>query len=934
MQVKTSKRVQILSMLLLAAGLLLIGFTAVAQEGSAEEISDEVRSALQVPLQDKVKALRDLKNDAGDHNVRGFYMQRFVKVDDDTYEVIFHKRTAGKEELTTERYLLTLKLKEGTKNKWEIAGEESQREIDGYFYRGVLDDETFHEFDSFTFEREGIKVSAGKGSMVINYWRGKPSSMSFRASNMKYDYAPPPDLSYYQMSKVLKKMDKYSKDVWFDLERIRITCSETDCEEIMATSFKGLRDSTIDRLDSKVAHAYREGVKKTKERRKENPMSGFGSHLYPERRWYNISVKRQGAREHWAWLSYDSFAPLEVDFAVSKLGDFSLYGPLFSYYAKETRESGISPYDLEVRPDIDALDYDVLSIVGDVEIALADADTMTCDLTYTVKLRRPVEVLNFRIAQIRDKQGAKSDAKKPSMQVKFMENSDGEELTYIARGGASGWVVLPEKLPAGEELTLHVKFTNKNSLFKLNPSYSYVSRGGWLPFVRFGDMIEEFDLTIHVDDRYEILGVGHKVSDEVKDNIRTARFASDSAVNFPTVIFGDYEKDQPKFSATKLDGSEIPVTIYVDKTSMMQYGQWDSYEEAIGELRSGISEIRGSALRPLAEQAANALNLYREVYGVDYPFGKLDLVNDPVGPGFYGQAPASIIYLGSGVFQATGEVAHFVRDGEMISKFKESVVAHETAHQWWGSLITMGNGRNYWFVESLAEYSAALYIENLYASQKSPEAGRKAYLEKVAEWRKEVLEAGSMASVQDVDTMWSGGAYPGQARTAAIYNQGPFAFHVLRETFGDEKFFAFLKTLAQSLAGREVVTRDIQMIAEQSFGGNMDWFFDQWIRGVGLPEYAFNYKTRRAEDGSYIVEGNIKQRIVVGGTKEVLPGKTFRGVVTITVTGRDKKEYPVKILVEKETTPFVFKVPVEPREIALNENGGMLAHDVLVNRDF
>ena len=41
-----------------------------------------------------------------------------------------------------------------------------------------------------------------------------------------------------------------------------------------------------------------------------------------------------------------------------------------------------------------------------------------------------------------------------------------------------------------------------------------------------------------------------------------------------------------------------------------------------------------------------------------------------------------------------------------------------------------------------------------------------------------------------------------------------------------------------------------------------------------------------------------------------------------------------KALVEKETTPFVFKVPVEPREIALNENGGMLAHDVLVNRDF
>jgi hypothetical protein len=830
--------------------------------------------------------------------------------------------------------LLTLGRKAGTKNDWEITGEELQQKIDGYFYRGKLGDETFHEFDSFAFEREGIKVSGGKGTMYIDYWRGKPAFMSFQANDMKYDYSPPPDLSYYQMSRILKQMDKYSKDVWFDAERMTISCSETDCEEILATAFKGLRDSTLDKLDDKVAHAYRESRNKTEERRKEYPMSGFRSYLHPERRWYNVSVKRTGAREHWAWLSYDSFAPREVEFSVSRLGDWwrGGYQSLFSYYSKETRDSGVSPYDLEVRPDIDALDYDVLSVAGDVEIAVTDADTMACDLTYKVKLRRPVEVMDFAIVQIRDKQGSKSDAKSPAMRVNFIEDGNGEELTYIPRGGASGWVVLPGTMDAGDELTVHVKFTNKNSLYKLNPSYSYVSRMGWMPFIRFGDMINEFDLTIKVDDRYEILGVGHKVSDEVKGGFRTARFTNDSAVNFPTIIFGDYNKDTPKFAATKLDGTEIPVTIYVDRTSMMQFSQWKSREDAMGELQSGISEIRGDALRPLAEQAANALNLYREVYGVDYPFGKLDLVNDPIGPGFYGQAPASIIYLGTGVFRATGTVAH--GGGERISKFKESVVAHETAHQWWGSLITMGNGRNYWFVESLAEYSSALFIENLYTSQKGPEAGRKAYLEKVEEWRREVLEAGAMAAVQDVDTMWSGGPRPGQARTAAIYNQGPYAFHVMRETFGDEKFFAFLKNLAQSLAGKEIVTRDIQMIAEQSFGGTMEWFFDQWIRGVGLPEYAFNYRTRRAEDGSYIVEGDIKQRIVVGLTKEVLPGKTFRGVVTINVTGKDKKEYPVRILVENETTPFAFKLPVEPREIALNENGGMLAHDVLVNRDF
>ena len=86
-------------------------------------------------------------------------------MDDDTYEVIFHKRTAGKAELKTERYLLTLKRKEGTKDKWEIAGEVLQKSLENMLFRMVPNDETFHEFDSFAFEREGIKLSGGSGTM-------------------------------------------------------------------------------------------------------------------------------------------------------------------------------------------------------------------------------------------------------------------------------------------------------------------------------------------------------------------------------------------------------------------------------------------------------------------------------------------------------------------------------------------------------------------------------------------------------------------------------------------------------------------------------------------------------------------------------------------------------------------------------------------------
>jgi hypothetical protein len=113
----------------------------------------------------------------------------------------------------------------------------------------------------------------------------------------------------------------------------------------------------------------------------------------------------------------------------------------------------------------------------------------------------------------------------------------------------------------------------------------------------------------------------------------------------------------------------------------------------------------------------------------------------------------------------------------------------------------------------------------------------------------------------------------------------------------------------------------------------MEWFFDQWFRGVGVPEYSFNYTTRQTEDGNWLVQGNVKQRVVVGNKKHVLDGVYYLGAVPITVTARkSKKEYRVPIRVEGAESEFAFKVPEEPLDITFNKYNEILAHDILVNR--
>ena len=49
--------------------------------------------------------------------------------------------------------------------------------------------------------------------------------------------------------------------------------------------------------------------------------------------------------------------------------------------------------------------------------------------------------------------------------------------------------------------------------------------------------------------------------------------------------------------------------------------------------------------------------------------------------------------------------------------FSDILQAHETAHQWWGNVVTSAGYHDEWLMEALADYSALLYLENKNGSQ-------------------------------------------------------------------------------------------------------------------------------------------------------------------------------------------------------------------------
>ncbi len=958
--------------LALVVGLLATVAAVAAPPAGGGDISPSLRQALAEPVREKAKALGEEKNEQGVKNKRGSFSSRgFRKVDDSTYTVTFIKRTAEDTRQVVERHTLTLKPDPAKANKWVIAEETLEDTYDGLRRQLGM---RCRPYDSFSFDRYGMKMSTGPGGVCESFYENEVEGLIVIGQAMSHDYTAPVQGDFYTLQQIndieLRTMVNFDPD--FTANRFEFVCDTETCEELLASCFSGLAPAAPregEGLDTGsgipaelAAHVQKEFDEATKAR-KDDPFSGFRPPDWAGNRFFIAAALKND--DEGEVLLYDNWGGFEVTYSIlikdPTLGDgaFSLYG----YYTDETLAT-TDPYELELRDDhvpergawlaggvpLTNRWFHVHSLNGEVAAALEDPEMLEADIEFGITAKQQLTVLPFTIASI-PQQGAGGGYKPPPLYVNQVQ-LDGQDLTYVRTGSTSGLVILPEPVPAGTQLNIRMDFATR-AIYKVNHAFSAMARFGWMPFVRFGDFIDDFELTIRAPSKYEVLGIGHKTSEKREGDVLISHWKSESPVVFPTIIFGKYQSDTPgDYQAKKLDGTLIPVEVHVDEVSMGQLniaaaagGTAIKAGQQVEAASAGARGIRGKQLRPIATQAAVSINMFNEISGVDYPYAHLNLVNDPA-PALYGQAPSSLIYLGSFVFRGEGSIVSeggFGFGGSGFSgtgtaKFLKSVVAHEVGHQWWGSRVANQNTRNYWFVETLAEYFSAIYLERVF--------GGKEYQEQVDEWRRAVLNRDARASVQHSNAIFPGPDFGG-AYQANVYNKGPMAFHMARQIFGDELFFKALKAFSQKLTQKgEIVSRDIQMVLEEVLGGvdangnaykqDLEWFFDQWIRGVGIPEFRLTYDVRETEDGGAIIEGKVEQRMVVGSihNRHVVENEYYRGIVPITIVLSKNREANQVIVVDGPEHSFRLKVPEKPLDVVLDRSRSMLAHDAVINKSW
>ncbi len=168
-------------------------------------------------------------------------------------------------------------------------------------------------------------------------------------------------------------------------------------------------------------------------------------------------------------------------------------------------------------------------------------------------------------------------------------------------------------------------------------------------------------------------------------------------------------------------------------------------------------------------------------------------------------------------------------------KKADGLIAHETAHQWWGNLVTCKTWDDLWINEGWATWSEALWHEHA-AMPEGPEAQREAYFAEVRSWlasqiadnREAAPEGLAMASnrFRDPDSQFVKADNP--------YTKGALVLHALREKLGDRVFFAAARAFLDRHKGSAVELADLRTQFERTSGRSLERFFEQWVMRPGI----------------------------------------------------------------------------------------------------
>lgn len=520
--------------------------------------------------------------------------------------------------------------------------------------------------------------------------------------------------------------------------------------------------------------------------------------------------------------------------------------------------------------------------------------------------------------------------------AEFINNPALEGTQLARRGNDLVAVVFPQALRKDDVFTLHFLYGGA-VLSEAGGGLLYVgARGDWYP--SRGLSTASFDLTFRYPVGWTLIATGNRVSGADDTNEIPAETASSS------MIEARWKTDRPialagfnlgKYVKASAQAGPVQVETYAARGVEKDFPRPADPTPSLDP--RGITPQPSLTLAPsspspakhaqsVANEAAHAVEFFAQRFG-PYPYSSLSLTQMP---GSVSQGWPGLIFLSSLSFLSPPE-AEDLHMSPSRSLLRRIVLAHETAHQWWGDLVLWKSYRDQWIVEALANYSALMELET-----ENP-AEFRAVLE---QYRKELLTKNKDGkTLQDAGPVTLGqrltsSQFP-NGYEAVSYGRGTWLFHMLRYMLLDsesaanrvnspeEPFTRILRKVSASYAGRAIDTHELMVAFAENlprslqFEGkpSLDWFEEEWVQGTALPEFSLRNLKLVPKDNATIVSGVLLQKNA--------PSELVTSVPLYASVGR-KNFLLGRIFADGPETSFHLTAPAGTRSILIDPNGTLL----------
>ncbi len=492
----------------------------------------------------------------------------------------------------------------------------------------------------------------------------------------------------------------------------------------------------------------------------------------------------------------------------------------------------------------------------------------------------------------------------------------GTEMSFAQEDWEGGFTIfLPGTVEAGKrlevELTLEGDFMHDGQRFidRYYPSFiaphglvdTYYPRSttSWFPRHGYLDRAT-FDLTFHHPKKLRVASIGARLSEvpdaESKDTV-TTRYQIRQPVKMATFALGPFERHK---QMVRWD----------------QGGSGDPIEIEFNSLPGSVAAIKEDFI--LAE-LDNSFRYFNLLFG-KYPYPVFSAAFHPF---FFGQGFPSLLMIPN---------IHTDRD----SKFTYRFIAHETAHQWWGNIVSWRSYRDQWLSEGFAEYSGILYtglragpgarddlINRARASLKLPPQTL------TGPGKGKLVDVGPIILGHRLNTKKTFGAYQ-----VLIYNKGALVLRMLHFLFTDpatgngEGFFAMMTDFVNRHRNGVASTDDFRLVANEHFiktpiarkygMTSLDWFFNEWIYQAALPSYRMEYQLQDQPDGKVLLTGTV--------TQEGAPNDWFM-VLPVALTFGGKQPVFTTVAADGPNATFSIKLPSRPTKVDLDPDRWVLSEN-------